>query len=141
MKSPLKLVSILLLAAALASLVMACGGTTTPPPETTPTEITPPVSTPPATTLPVTTPTTTPPETTPTETPTTPSYSYQATIFGEDVTISTDAKGAMLAPFEKTSPDGTLTISFEAGAKITDDNVPVKQFSVTTNSNPTKETD
>lgn len=140
MKSPLKLVSILLMVAVMASLVFACGGTPTPP-VTVPPTTTPPTTLPPITTSPPIPPPTTLPPATETPTPTAQSYSYKATIFGQDVTISTDAKGAMLTPFEKTSPDGTLTISFEAGTKITDDNVPVKQFSVTTNSNPTKVTD
>jgi len=117
MKLPLKFIATMLMVVLVGGAVFACGGgTTTPPVETPPVE-TPPVETPPAETPPV--------ETPPVETP---SYSYTATIFGEEVTIPADARGAMLEDFEKTSPDGLVTIKFEKGTKITNaDMVPFWQ--------------
>ncbi|RJQ37978.1 MAG: hypothetical protein C4555_05620, partial [Dehalococcoidia bacterium] len=127
MKLPLKFIATMLMVVLVGGAVFACGGgTTTPPVETPPVE-TPPVETPPAETPPV--------ETPPVETP---SYSYTATIFGEEVTIPADARGAMLEDFEKTSPDGLVTIKFEKGTKITNaDMVPFWQsVSITIDPNP-----
>ncbi|MFH0942492.1 MAG: hypothetical protein V1823_05690 [Chloroflexota bacterium] len=146
MKSPLKLVSTLVMVALLATTILACGGTQTLPVETPPT--------PPAETPPITTPTTaqngTPPAETPAPPPTTaengtppaPQYSYEAEIFGEKINIATDSRGAMLEPFERTSPDGVVTIKFEAGTKITGSNfAPVKTLSAKINSNPVQPAD
>jgi len=138
MKSPTKLVSVLITVFVIASLVLACGGGTTTP-TTAPPTTAPPTTTPPTTTPPTTTPpTTTPPTTTPPQT-----YSYNATIFGDSVTIPADSRGAMLEAFEKTSADGNVTIKFEKGTKITNaDLVPYWQgISVTINPSPTQPAD
>jgi hypothetical protein len=48
----------------------------------------------------------------------------------------------MLAAFEKTSPDGVITIKFEAGTKIIGDNLaPVKMLSAKIDSNPEQPVD
>lgn len=138
MQSPPKFISILLMLAIMSGLVSACGGTAALPVTTLPATPTTtlPINTPPATTLPTTMPpATAPPVTAPaTTTVAAPKYTYETEIFSNKVSIATDAKGAILEPFEAKSPDGVVTIKLEKGTKLTDrDFAPVKTFSVSVN--------